>query len=92
MGNGKDCSGTHFSALVHTNTVFGRLELEWCERKTLLTGWWLEAGAGGIGKGFTVSLEAEPDHGESPKATVTLQQKSPFLFVPMQEKAVLSRT
>jgi len=27
-----------------TNTVFGRLELEWCERKTLLPGWWLEAG------------------------------------------------
>jgi len=25
-------------------TVFGRLELEleWCERKTLLPGWWLE--------------------------------------------------
>ena len=27
-------------------TVFGRLELEWCERKKLLPGWWLEAGAG----------------------------------------------
>jgi len=26
--------------------VFGRLELEWCERKTLLSGWWLVAGAG----------------------------------------------
>jgi len=26
--------------------VFGRLELEWCERKILLPGWWLEAGAG----------------------------------------------
>ena len=29
-----------------TLTAFGRLELEWCERKTLLPGWWLEAGAG----------------------------------------------
>jgi len=28
--------------------VFGRLELECCERKILLTGWWLEAGAGGM--------------------------------------------
>jgi len=27
-------------------TAFGRLELEWCERKTLLPDWWLEAGAG----------------------------------------------
>jgi len=26
--------------------VFGRLELEWCERKILLPDWWLEAGAG----------------------------------------------
>jgi len=28
--------------------VFGRLELEmeWCERKILLPGWWLEVGAG----------------------------------------------
>ena len=25
-----------------------RLELECCERKILLTGWWLEAGAGGM--------------------------------------------
>jgi hypothetical protein len=25
-----------------------RLELEWCERKTLLPGWWLEAGAGAM--------------------------------------------
>jgi len=24
------------------------LVLEWCERKTLLTGWWLEAGAGAV--------------------------------------------
>jgi len=29
-------------------TAFGRLELEWCERKTLLPGWWLEAGAGAM--------------------------------------------
>jgi len=28
--------------------VFGRLELECCERKILLPGWWLEAGVGGI--------------------------------------------
>ena len=38
-------------------TVFGRLELELCERKILLLGWWLEAEAGGIGKRFTVALE-----------------------------------
>jgi len=25
-----------------------RLELEWCERETLLPGWWLEAGAGAM--------------------------------------------
>jgi len=25
-----------------------RLELEWCERKTLLPGWWMEASAGGM--------------------------------------------
>ena len=29
-----------------TFTVFGRLELELCERKTLLPSWWLETGAG----------------------------------------------
>ena len=29
-------------------TTFGRLELEWCERKTLLPGWWLEASAGAM--------------------------------------------
>jgi len=29
-------------------TVFGSLELEWCERKTLLPGWWLEASAEGM--------------------------------------------
>ena len=40
-----------------TLTVFGRLELELCERKILLPGWWLEAGAGGIGERFTVALE-----------------------------------
>ena len=34
-----------------------RLELELCERKILLPGWWLEAEAGGIGEGFTVVLE-----------------------------------
>jgi len=28
--------------------LFGRLELEWRERKTLLPGWWLEAGAGTV--------------------------------------------
>jgi len=28
-------------------SLFGRLELEWCERKTLLLGWWL-AGAGAV--------------------------------------------
>ena len=28
--------------------AFGRLELEWCERKTLLPGWWLEASAGAM--------------------------------------------
>jgi len=33
-------------ALVIKITVFGRLELKWCERKTLLPGWWLEASAG----------------------------------------------
>jgi len=26
--------------------VFGKLELEWYERKTLLPGWWLEAVTG----------------------------------------------
>jgi len=30
-------------------TAFGRLELEWCERKILLPGWWLKAGAGAKG-------------------------------------------
>jgi len=45
--------------------VFGRLELEWCERKILLPGWWLEAGAGRIGDGFTIALEAPAEHGES---------------------------
>ena len=35
-----------------------RLELEWCERKTLLPGWWLEAGAEGMWERFTVALEA----------------------------------
>ena len=34
-----------------------RLELELCERKILLPGWWLEAGAGRKGEGFTVALE-----------------------------------
>ena len=29
-------------------TAFGRLELEWCERKILLSDWWLEAGAGAM--------------------------------------------
>jgi len=29
-------------------TAFGRLELEWYERKTLLPGWWLEASAGAM--------------------------------------------
>jgi len=31
---------------IYTITVFGRLELELCERKILLPGWWSEAGAG----------------------------------------------
>jgi len=29
-------------------TAFGRLELEWCERKTLLPDWWLKASAGAM--------------------------------------------
>jgi len=29
-----------------TYTLFAVLVLEWCERKILLAGWWLEAGAG----------------------------------------------
>ena len=29
-------------------TAFGRLELEWCERKILLPDWWLETGAGAV--------------------------------------------
>ena len=29
-------------------TAFSRLELVSCERKTLLLGWWLEAGAGAM--------------------------------------------
>ena len=36
-------------AMTHSPRSAGwswRLELEWCERKTLLPGWWLEAGAG----------------------------------------------
>jgi len=37
--------GAHFVATI---TAFGRLELEWCERKTLLPGWWLEGGAGAM--------------------------------------------
>jgi len=40
------------------HTVFGRLELEWCERKTLLPGWWLEASAGAMWERNTVGLEA----------------------------------
>ena len=28
--------------------AFGRLELEWCERKILLSVWWLEASAGAM--------------------------------------------
>jgi len=36
------------SIYIYLYTVFGRLELELCERKILLPGWWLEAGAGGI--------------------------------------------
>jgi len=31
-----------------TFAAFGRLELECCEKKILLPGWWLEAGAEGI--------------------------------------------
>jgi hypothetical protein len=31
-----------------TTTAFGRLELECCERKILLPGWWLEARTGGM--------------------------------------------
>jgi len=34
------------------------LELEWCERKTLLPGWWPEAG--GIAEGFTVARLVPP--------------------------------
>jgi len=33
---------------LHVNTVFGRLELEYCERKILFGRLELEAGAGGI--------------------------------------------
>jgi len=33
---------------LYSMMLFGRLELEWCERKTLLSGWWLEAGAGAV--------------------------------------------
>jgi len=35
-----------------------RLELEWCERKILLPGWWLEASAGVIWERNIVGLEA----------------------------------
>jgi len=35
---------------VDTATLFAVLVLvlEWCERKILLAGWWLEAGAGAV--------------------------------------------
>jgi len=36
----------HAHARAHALTAFGRLELELCERKTLLPGWWLQASAG----------------------------------------------
>ena len=42
---------------INSITVLGRLELELCERKTLLPGWWLEAGAGAMWEGNTVALE-----------------------------------
>jgi len=29
-----------------TKALFAVLVLEWCERKTLLDGWWLEVAAG----------------------------------------------
>ena len=41
-GNSSHCCT---SGHVEVN-AFGRLELEWCERKILLPVWWLEAGAG----------------------------------------------
>jgi len=50
------CLWLHYSII----TAFGRswrLQLEWCERKILLPGWWLEAGAGVMREGKTVALE-----------------------------------
>ena len=40
----------HNAGVVPIITVFSRLELEleWCERKTLLPGWWLEASVGAM--------------------------------------------
>ena len=40
-----------------TIAAFGRLELEWCERKILLSGWWPEAGVKMILRKNTVELE-----------------------------------
>ena len=34
--------------ILELHDVFGRLELEWCEKKTPLPGWWLEDGAGAM--------------------------------------------
>jgi hypothetical protein len=44
-----------------------RLELEWCERKILLPGWWLEDGAGVVYERNTVGMELEAgaEHGDS---------------------------
>ena len=47
--------------------MFGRLELEWCERKTLLPGWWLEdmrgircsAGGTSLQPNTVISIEEE---------------------------------
>jgi len=46
-------------------TVFGRLELEWCKRKILLSDWWLKASAGMIWERNTWGLEADvsAEHG-----------------------------
>ena len=42
------------------------LELEWCERKTLLPGWWLEASTGAMWERNIVRLEAAApaEHGD----------------------------
>ena len=57
------CRSTWFrylDMLMPIITAFGRLELECCERKILLPGWWLEAGAGGMWETNTIALKDKP--------------------------------